>query len=263
MKAAMQDRTVVGTYPFGAKLVPVVQRDRSPRRVFVLGVYSSAVHARWIGPDGRICVRALAVAAEPVIFWDGSDAENIVAQIDVPQQAGRLMAAAPQFNGPSGRSLDQDFLGPLGVSRADAWLCDLVPHTCLNAGQLAAIRRAYEPRRRSCGLPEVDLPAVPEMFADDERRREVLAELQEARAEIVVLLGDQPIRHFLAHHDSSWRRLRDFDGYGRLHPAVIGGRSYRVLPLAHPRQVGGLGKHSSEWRKRHESWKTGAARLCS
>jgi uracil-DNA glycosylase len=174
-----------------------------------------------------------------------------------------LVAAAPPFNGPSGRSLDEDFLGPLGIGRTDAWLCDLVPHTCLNAGQRAAIRRAYEPRRGSCGLPEVDLPVVPETFADDARRGEVLAELEEAKAEIVVLLGDQPIRHFLAHHDSRWRRLRDFEGYGRLHSAVIGGKGYKVLPLAHPRQVGGLGKHSSEWRKSHGSWKTGAIRLCS
>jgi hypothetical protein len=263
MTGAMQNRTVSGTFPFGSKLVTVGQRDRSPKRVFVLGVYSSAVHAKWVGLDGRLCVRALAVAAEPVIFWNGSNAEDIIARIDVLPSAGRLVAADRQFNGPSGRSIDEDFLGPLDVGRDNAWLCDLVPHTCLNTGQLAAIRRAYEPRRRSCGLPEVDLPVVPEMFADDERRGEVLAELEEARAEIVVLLGDEPIRHFLSHHDARWRRLRDFDGYGRLHPSVIGGKSYKVLPLAHPRQVGGLGKHSAAWRLRHESWKGTAAKLCS
>jgi hypothetical protein len=29
----------------------------------------------------------------------------------------------------------------------------------------------------------------------------------------------------------------------------------QVVPLAHPRQVAGLGEHSNEWRKRHEEWK--------
>lgn len=43
----------VGTYPFGSPLHPVVQTDRGPKKVFVLGVYASAVHARWIGSDGK------------------------------------------------------------------------------------------------------------------------------------------------------------------------------------------------------------------
>ena len=131
-----------GTYPFGSTLSPLVQLDRSPKKVFVLGVYASAVHARWIGPDGRTLVQALAVASEPVIFWDGRAADTIVQSIAVPTAAGHLEPAATKFNGPSGRSLDADFLGPLRLTRRDAWLCDLVPHTCVNASQLAAIERA-------------------------------------------------------------------------------------------------------------------------
>ena len=34
-------------YPFGEELRPVVQQDRTPKKVFVLGVYASAVHAQW------------------------------------------------------------------------------------------------------------------------------------------------------------------------------------------------------------------------
>lgn len=33
-------------YPFGEEVHKVVQQDRSPKKVFVLGVYASAVHAR-------------------------------------------------------------------------------------------------------------------------------------------------------------------------------------------------------------------------
>jgi uracil-DNA glycosylase len=251
----MATTKVEGTYPFGARLVPVVQTDRSPKPIFVLGVYASAVHAKWIAADGRVLVQALAVASEPLIFWDGSGADAIVTGIQVPPAAGRLEAAAPHLNGPSGRSLDEHFLGPLGATRARAWLADLVPHTCLNTGQLTAIRRAYEPRRQACGLPHTNLPHVPKAFANDERRTQLLAEIEEARPKVIVLLGDQPIRHFLVHHDRRWRKLADFnDNYGRLHPVTLNNRHYEVLPLAHPRQVSGLGFHSSEWRHRHERW---------
>ena len=34
-------------YPFGQELKKVIQQDRTPKKVFVLGVYASAVHARW------------------------------------------------------------------------------------------------------------------------------------------------------------------------------------------------------------------------
>ncbi len=38
----------LGTFPFGQKVKEVVQKDRIPKQVFVLGVYASAVHARWV-----------------------------------------------------------------------------------------------------------------------------------------------------------------------------------------------------------------------
>ena len=34
-------------FPFGEELKPLRQQDRTPKKVFVLGVYASAVHARW------------------------------------------------------------------------------------------------------------------------------------------------------------------------------------------------------------------------
>jgi hypothetical protein len=253
----MAPKVVVGTYPFGSKLQLVEQKDRSPKKVFVLGVYASAVHAVWIGPDDRVRVRALAVASEPEIFWRGEDAAERVAAIPLRSAAGRLEPASDKLNGPSGRSLDHDYLEPLGVTRARAWLCDLVPHTCLNDSQAAAIQREYEPRRKKLGLRVVELPAVPRLFADDARRAEVLREIEESKAGVIVLLGDQPIRHFLAHHVPGHRRLADFgkgSQYGRLHPVTLAGREYQVLPLAHPRQVSGLGAHSSAWRSLHASW---------
>ena len=53
----------LGTYPFGSPLRRVVQADRTPKRVFVLGVYASAVHAKWYSAEDKLLVRALAVGA--------------------------------------------------------------------------------------------------------------------------------------------------------------------------------------------------------
>ena len=65
-------------FPFGAPLLTVEQSPLSTAKVFVLGVYASAVHARWVNPDGTTRVRALAVASEPSIFWAGDDDARII-----------------------------------------------------------------------------------------------------------------------------------------------------------------------------------------
>lgn len=256
MKEDLQPRV----YPFGEPLKRLVQGDRSEKRVFVLGVYASAVHARWTNPNGKILVHALAVASEPVIFWAGSGADDVVARIKVPEAAGRLEAAAPSFNGPSGRSLDANYLGPLGVDRTSAWLCDLVPHTCLNERQVEAIAGAYTPVAKKFGLPPVTLPPVPTTFADEARMAEVLTEIRQANPEVIVLLGDQPIRHLMKSAGDPRRRLAEFGTYGQLHAIQLGGVRRQVLPLAHPRQVSGLGSHSASWRDAHAKWVTRSAR---
>src|SRR4051794_26082632 len=116
-------------FPFGQPLRAVAQEDCRPKRVFVLGVYASAVHARWVGPDGKELVKALAVASEPSIFWRRENAEEVIRRIDV-KGAGELRPADQRFNGPSGRTLDEQILAPLGLGREQAWLCDLVPLSC-------------------------------------------------------------------------------------------------------------------------------------
>ena len=109
------------------------QEDRGPKKVFVLGVYASAVHARGIVPDGKQLISAVGIASEPEIFWRGdrNDVEQVIRNMALPPEAGQLEPASDKLNGPSGLALDDLFLRPLGLSRADAWLCDLVPHSCI------------------------------------------------------------------------------------------------------------------------------------
>ncbi len=244
----------IGVFPFGKEVRKVEQTDRSPKKVFVLGVYASAVHARWVNSQGKTIVRALAVASEPYIFWRGENAGEIIDTVQIPQQLGNLVPAEKQFNGPSGIALDELILHPLGLDRKDAWLCDLVPHSCMNASQQKAIEREYNPIAPKYGLPVPTVPKVPNRLTDEERRNAILDEIEESEAEKIILLGDKPIQWFLKYYDDRWRRLSDFQPYGRWHDAKIAGQQYQVLPLAHPRQAARLGRSSQKWFELHQEW---------
>lgn len=249
---------MTGCFPFGQEVRKLEQKDRTPKKVFVLGVYASAVHAHWIGPHGEELSRALAVASEPYIFWRGDGAGEIMRGIEIPAQVGRLEPADSTFNGPSGKALDALYLEPLGLTREEAWLCDLVPHSCMNAGQKQAIQRAYLPLMQNYGLPRPSVPEVPRILADESRRAEIARELAISKAEVLVLLGDQPIKWFLRHFDDRWGRLSDFgesqEMYGTLHETMAFGRKLVVLPLVHPRQAGRLGVSSKRWSELHQNW---------
>ena len=246
-------------YPFGQIVRPLIQQDRTPKKVFVLGVYASAVHARW-KKDGKTKCAALAVASEPRIFWDGNidEAKEIISQIAIPKEVGTLEPAGAHLNGPSAKVLDEHILGVLGYTRADAWLCDLLPETRLNSGQVDVIRDKYNPLIEKYGLNKVTIPERPTIFTNEKRNQEILSELKESQAVLLVLLGDIPIVQFLnAVADVPYTSLKEYVnlyGYGKATDVTIDGRSIKVLPLAHPRQIGALGAHSETWHKLHQEW---------
>lgn len=248
-------------FPFGAPLRDVMQIDRGPKRLFVLGVYASAVHAEWKdAPFGG--VTALAVASEPYIFWRGDGAENVIREIELPEGCGRLIPADDKFNGPSGRSLDQEVLQPLGGERSDAWLCDLVPHSCVNESQALAIYRSYLPAVQRFGLPLPTVPTVPSRLSDSARVKAILSELEESQAETIVLLGDEPLRWFLRPAAGSTvpKTLDEFcatASYGGRLVVDLAGKRRDVVALAHPRQISRLGRSSEKWFARHRDWKAG------
>ena len=246
-------------YPFGQTVHPVVQQDRTPKKVFVLGVYASAVHARW-KRDGRIICPALAVASEPRIFWDGNEVEakEIISKIHIPKGIGTLEPAANNLNGPSAKILDENILDLLGYTRKDAWLCDLLPETRLNPSQVKVIQDKYNPMVNKYGLNDVDIPKRPNTFCDQNRCEEILDELRESQAKQLVLLGDIPIKQFLNHvakvDFASLQEYVDKYGYGKPLKITIGNCKIEVIPLAHPRQIGALGGHSKKWYEMHQKW---------
>lgn len=246
-------------FPFGQRLHPLVQEDKSPKKVFVLGVYASAVHARW-KKDGQIICQALAVASEPRIFWDGNtdEAKAIIDAIDMPKELGTLEPAGRQLNGPSAKVLDENILAPLGYTRAEAWLCDCLPETRLNRSQVKALRDKYNPLIEEYGLNPVTIPTRPSTFCDKARSAEITEEIMQSQAELLVLLGDIPIAQYLKKvADVPYSTLGEYVDlyrYGNPTKITINGKQIHVLPLAHPRQIGALGAHSEKWFLAHQNW---------
>jgi hypothetical protein len=246
-------------FPFGQPLRLVKQQDRTPKKVFVLGVYASAVHAKWFSQEGKLLCQALAVASEPEIFWKGENAAEIISKISIPPEAGYLEPAEETFNGPSGKALNELYLAPLGLSRSDVWLCDLVPHSFMNQGQKNAITNHYVPLCEKYSLTAASIPEEPSDLVDPNRRNEILAEFEESKAETIILLGDDPIKWFLSFvSDCTEKRLSEFgentETYGLQHSVSINGKTYTVIPLTHVRQGGALGTHSDKWEQLHNNW---------
>ncbi len=248
-------------FPFGQELRKVEQKDRSPKKAFVLGVYASAVHARWVDKDGIQVVSALAVASEPEIFWRGENAESEILKITIPTELGKLTVPKnPVLNGPSGRALDEKFLKPLGLTRGDVWLCDLLPYSRVNENQKKAIKSNYtqELIRKHNLQPATIPPFDKKELNSTSRRAEILQELEDSKADTLILLGDLPIYWFLRYFDNRYSRLAQFgetpDSYGKANPISINGKTYKVIPLCHPRQSDRLGASSKKWGLLHNGW---------
>jgi hypothetical protein len=251
------------TFPFGSQLRRVAQDESSGAKdYFILGVYASAVHAEWRAPNGKLISPAVAVASEPSIFWNGNleEAREIIDGINIPEAVGRLAPAAGQFTGPSARILDEKVLAPLGLTRKDVWLCNLLPETRLNPGQAALIREKYNPLREKFALPEVTIPKRPATFCGNERKEELLAEFLRAKPKTLITLGEAPLIQFVipllkkSGVNFPYKKLSDFPKYGQKIPIELGGYVFNLLPLTHPRQIGALGSHSRDWFQRHAEW---------
>jgi uracil-DNA glycosylase len=248
-------------FPFGQELKKVAQSDRSPKKAFVLGVYASAVHARWIDNNGKQKVSALAVASEPEIFWTGENAGKIIAEIKIPEELGRLTTPSDKkLNGRSGRALDERYLAPLSFDRKSAWLCDMIPESRVNEHQRKAIEKHYSNDIiNKFNLPQANIPGFDKSELNSTvRHKEILEELEASQADTLILLGDYPIYWFLRYHVRKNLKLSVFgdtgEAYGKEHDFTINGKVYKVIPLCHPRQANRMGSSNAKWGKLHDLW---------
>lgn len=248
-------------FPFGQILSQVKQTEKSPKKAFVLGVYASAVHARWLNLDGTQIVSALAVASEPEIFWNGENAEQIISKINIPKELGKLtIPTNNNLNGPSGRALDDLYLKPLGLNRNSTWLCDLIPESRSNEQQIKAINTFYTKDIISrYNLAYATIPTLSNTDLNSSiRRQEIIDELECSKADILILLGDLPIYWFLRYYNKEYSKLSQFGEnikmYGRQHEMKIKNKEYQVIPLCHPRQAARLGNSNTKWGLLHDYW---------
>ena len=81
----------------------------------------------------------------------------------------------------------------------------------------------------------------------------------------MILLGEIPIKQFINQvADVKYKNLQEYVelyGYGNCSPVTINGKIYKVIPLAHPRQIGALGYHSAKWHKLHQDWETSLSKM--
>jgi hypothetical protein len=218
----------------------------------IIGVYPSAVHARWVDVDGRTRIRAVAVANEPEPFWTGQEAEDHIATVaaTVPAVVGRLVGA-PGHNGPSGQALDGSVLAPLGLDRDRVRVADVDNRYLANPAQQQAIGRCYNLLAQKGLVPPVSWrPRRPITKVPADRRPSLAEELEEAGPDWVITLGDEPLRAL------GLRRLSP-STYGVPIAASLLGRRVRLLRLVHTRQQARHGASSPAWAQLHQDWVTG------
>ena len=151
--------------------------------MFVLGAYPSALHVRWIPPEGSQLrqVKALPVADEPTPFWNGGDARErvaawIAAQAFDPAAHGTF-APAPKFNGTSGQWVDGNVLAPLDCTRDTTWITDCLDTYRLSNGARKGLAEYLRRRAPPLRLAAWNLRGHP---SEDEVVREMLGVAQGA-----------------------------------------------------------------------------------
>jgi hypothetical protein len=234
---------MVYRFPFGQKLTPVPHTHSGRTNIFVLGAYSSALHARWkFGPRGSDRVKALAIANEPEPFWGGMGEMDLITNHTPP--FGSLLST-PQ-NGASGTALRDRYLIPLDLDAANCWLTDVVNTYFSTPQQRDAFERAYA--SKGLAAPNWTLPLRPQRIAPDaERKEQLISELRVASPSWLIALGDVPLSALGLGKLSRYR-------YGQPVAVRIFGIETNLVPFTHPRNAGRLGRHSPEWASIHDRW---------
>jgi uracil-DNA glycosylase len=241
----------------GNRLKEYSRKTETPKKIFVLGIYSDSVHVRWISADGRPVVRALPVASEPEIFWRGDlkEVKDIIDKLEVPESAGRLISAGREINGIQGRALDRYILRPLGLNRSDVWMSLMIPHCLMNRGQRKANKR-YVRLSEQFDLPAPSVPSteIKEELVTEQRRAEITNEILESKANILITLGDPPIRWFINSFDNKKFRVSHFGYYGNIHEFKIGEKKMHLLPLLDPKVLEKQSEGTYKWVLFHKKW---------
>jgi len=230
----------LGVLPFGNRIVRVIQKDKSSKRVFIIGVYGSTIKANFISKKLKTKIRFLPVDNEPEPFWSGNnqDAQTIISKIKIPKDLGELNVEPGNSNGMLGRTLDKYYLSPLKLKREDVWLCNLIPHLIVNKKERKALKN-YNKYHTELDLPKAEIPVKSDKwnFFTRKRRREVIEEIFKSRAEIIVTLGQQPLKWFINEFKPNAYKLLNAEDYGMIKDFNLEAVKLKLVPLFHPKQI--------------------------
>jgi hypothetical protein len=232
-------------YLFGLPVRSVRPTADGPRSLFVLGAYPSALHVKWESSDGTRLIRAVAVDGEPEPFWTGEDQEDRIerwkAAVGFRDQWGQVKSCG-RLNGSSGAWVRDQVLAPLDAARDGAWVTDCLDTYYestgaarrLDSDEISALVRTLDisPRRHDAHPSEANIVRL----GLANHRQRLISELDTARPDLVVTLGNAALRVFMAlasHVDEPRTRL-SLERYGISTEATINGRHVAWLPLAHP-----------------------------
>jgi uracil-DNA glycosylase len=248
----------VAQFPFGAPVLAC--GTEMPTRQFpvlVLGAYPSALHVRWVPPEGYgRAVAALPVDNEPTPFWDGqqpSAQDQFQRWHDAWFRPGWGTVAPAPLNGSSGAELVERWLTPLGCSEADVFITDCLSTARTSTGVAARLADRYHPFADAHGAPRATLAPHPSerdivIEALGEHSHRLTAQMEAADPDLVVTLGNAAARVLAGLGGQADRTavLRP-DTYGQERQLTLGGRTLRWQALVHPATP-------RVWADRHNQW---------
>lgn len=251
------------TFPFGRPVTPRLPSASSPRPLFVLGAYPSALHVEWIPPEPFSRIRAIPIDNEPSPFWDGADhAERVDLwkdEVGFDERWGSVKGVK-RFNGPSGEWVREKVLAPLGCTSRDAWITDCLDTYRGSVGVTRRLTDTYDPFAKEYGLPAARLPLHPSEAriveeALSHHAARLRGELAAARPELVVTLGNAALRVLaeITEHEGRPPSKLGLDEYGQERTSRVAGRRVRWLPLAHPAAP-------DVYQRAHDGWARRSAR---
>ena len=259
-------------FPFGRPVRRCKPSATTPRPVFILGAYPSALHACWTPPNGFRRIQAIAVDNEPEPFWNGLDEHDRIEKWKKAVQfddAWGTVAPVKKLNGSSGLWVDEFILKPLGVSRDKVCISDCLDTYRCSVGLRARIDDTYEKFRRKFDR-EFDLPsAVLGVHPSEQEiieegstthKKRLLREIEAVAPDTIVTLGNAAVavaRKLLTFESGAdtARLSHVAEKYGAPAKVRLGSKVIELLPLAHPAAP-------KAYQTAHQAWS--AARMqCS
>lgn len=233
---------------FGTPVAPCHAAASGVRRLFVIGAYPSALHVQWRAPGWKRPIQAVAVDNEPEPFWTGTDEvvriRAWMATVALPASVGQFTPCG-RLNGSSGSWVEDRILRPLRTKRTDAWITDCLDtyrqsKPALRALEARSVKAVL--RKHAIAAPQhQEHPSEDAIVAEalEQHQRRIQAELEEARPELVVSLGNAALRVLrdLVDHAAP-SRLSCGPEYGERRSIRFGGLPAEWIPLAHPAAPG-------------------------